>query len=57
LNELKKLMAEQKLTQTEVAEELGVNFVTLWRWLTGRRNPNVHSQRLIDEYIRRHRNG
>lgn len=41
------------LTQDEMANELGVNAITICRWETGKTEPNIKAKKAIrDFYIR-----
>ena len=45
---LDEMMEERKLTNTGLAEQIGVSRVTVWHWRTGRRKPSlVNMARLV----------
>lgn len=46
---LKQLMAEQDLSQKNIADILGVNQTTVSQWLLGNKKPGYDSIRLIYE--------
>lgn len=51
IEQLERFRLERRITQTELAEMLGVKFVTVSRWLNGHHMPNkiqtYHIEKLL----------
>ena len=47
---LKKLMRRRRRSSSQLAADLGVSYVTIFRWLSGRGKPNIRSCRKLAEY-------
>lgn len=51
---IKKLRSKMILSQMEFAEELGVSFVTVNRWETGKHAPTIKAKRLLKAYFEKY---
>ena len=52
IQELEKHRLEHKITQEQLAKELGVAFATVNRWLNGKYKPRKIQQYHIDKYLK-----
>lgn len=52
IEELEKHRLEHKITQEQLAKELGVAFATVNRWLTGKYNPRKMHQYHIEKLLK-----
>ncbi len=52
VKELEHYRLENRVTQAELAKEIGVNFSTVSRWLNGKTNPNKIQQYHIEKYLK-----
>lgn len=48
---IKELMKEEQLTQSALAEKLGVKQNTISAWLLGKKEPSIHSLWLVADYF------
>jgi len=55
INDLEKYRLEHKITQEQLAKELGVSFATVNRWLKGRYEPRKIQQYHIEKLLRERR--
>jgi transcriptional regulator with XRE-family HTH domain len=53
VKELEHYRLENRVTQDELAKEIGVNFSTVSRWLNGKTTPNKVQQYHIEKFINR----
>jgi transcriptional regulator with XRE-family HTH domain len=53
VKELEHYRLENRVTQEELAKEIGVNFSTVSRWLNGKTKPNKIQQYHIDKFLKR----
>jgi len=44
---------ENRITQAELAKEIGVNFSTVSRWLTGKTTPNKIQQFHVEKFLKK----
>ena len=52
IQDLEKYRLENKITQEQLAKELGVAFATVNRWLTGKYNPRKIQQYHIEKLLK-----
>jgi transcriptional regulator with XRE-family HTH domain len=52
LKQLELYRLENRITQTKLAEEIGVNFSTVSRWLNGKTKPNKIQQYHIEKFLK-----
>ena len=52
--QIKRIRADLLVTQTELAEMLGVTFATINRWERGHHEPSIRQKRAIRDLCRRH---
>jgi transcriptional regulator with XRE-family HTH domain len=52
LKQLELYRLENRITQTKLAEEIGVNFSTVSRWLNGKTKPNKIQQYHLEKFLR-----
>ena len=50
-NRIKELMNEEKLTQTALANKIGVKQNTISAWLLGKKEPSIKSLWLLADYF------
>lgn len=53
--QLKRIREELLITQTELAEMLGVAFATINRWERGHHEPSIRQKRKIRDFCRKHK--
>lgn len=53
IQDLEKYRLENKITQEQLAKELGVAFATVNRWLTGKYKPRKVQQYHIEKLLKR----
>ena len=53
IEDLEKYRLDHKITQEQLAKELGVAFATVNRWLNGRHKPRKMQQHHIEKLLRR----
>jgi len=53
VKELEHYRLENRVTQEELANEIGVNFSTVSRWLNGKTTPNKIQQYHIEKFLGR----
>jgi len=51
VKELEHYRLENRVTQEELAKEIGVNFSTVSRWLNGKTTPNKIQQYHIEKFL------
>lgn len=51
VKELEHYRLENRVTQEELAKEIGVNFSTVSRWLNGKTKPNKIQQYHIEKFL------
>jgi len=51
LKQLELYRLENRITQTKLAEDIGVNFSTVSRWLNGKTRPNKIQQYHIEKFL------
>ena len=52
VKQLEHYRLENRVTQEELAKEIGVNFSTISRWLNGKTTPNKIQQYHIDKFLK-----
>ena len=52
VKELEHYRLENRVTQEELAKEIGVNFSTVSRWLNGKTKPNKIQQYHIEKFLK-----
>jgi len=52
IKQLELYRLENRVTQDELAKEIGVNFSTVSRWLNGKTTPNKIQQYHIEKYLK-----
>lgn len=52
LKQLELYRLENRVTQEELANEIGVNFSTVSRWLNGKTKPSKIQQYHIEKYLK-----
>ena len=52
IKQLELYRLENRITQMELAEEIGVNFSTVSRWLNGKTRPNKIQQYHMERYLK-----
>ncbi len=52
VKELEHYRLENRVTQEELAKEIGVNFSTVSRWLNGKTTPNKIQQYHIEKFLK-----
>lgn len=52
VKELEHYRLENRVTQEELAKEIGVNFSTVSRWLNGKTTPNKIQQFQIEKFLK-----
>ena len=52
--QIKRIRADLLVTQTELAEMLGVTFAAINRWERGHHEPSIRQKRAIRDLCRRH---
>lgn len=52
IKQLELYRLENRITQQELADEIGVNFSTVSRWLNGKTRPNKIQQYHIDKFLK-----
>ena len=52
--QIKRIRADLLVTQTELAEMLGVTFATINRWERGHHEPSIRQKRAIRDLCRHH---
>lgn len=52
VKELEHYRLENRVTQEELAKEIGVNFSTISRWLNGKTKPNKIQQYHIEKFLK-----
>lgn len=50
---IKNIRRQSFLTQEDFAREIGVSYVTVNRWETGRSKPSLKTMKLIDDYCKK----
>lgn len=53
IKQLEVYRLENRVTQNELAKEIGVNFSTVSRWLNGKTTPNKIQQYHIEKFLNR----
>lgn len=53
VKELEHYRLENRVTQAEIAKEIGVNFSTVSRWLNGKVKPNKIQAYHIEKFLRK----
>ena len=53
IKQLEVYRLENRITQEEIAKEIGVNFSTVSRWLNGKTKPNKIQQYHIKKFLKR----
>lgn len=53
LKQLELYRLENRITQTKLAEEIGVNFSTVSRWLNGKTKPNKIQQYHLEKFLKK----
>lgn len=53
VKELELYRLENRVTQEELAKEIGVNFSTVSRWLNGKTTPNKIQQYHIEKFLKK----
>ena len=53
IKQLELYRLENRITQVELAKEIGVNFSTVSRWLNGKTKPNKIQQYHIDKFLKK----
>ncbi len=51
IKQLELYRLENRITQTKLAEDIGVNFSTVSRWLNGKTRPNKIQQYHIEKFL------
>lgn len=51
LESLRKWIADNERNVSYVARQMGISYVTLWRWLEGFREPSAESVAAIAEWL------
>lgn len=54
VNDIKEIRQKCFFSQEAFAKELGVSFVTVNRWESGKAKPTYKTMRLIDDFCRQH---
>ena len=54
IKQLEVYRLENRITQEEIAKEIGVNFSTVSRWLNGKTKPNKIQQYHIKKFLKKH---
>lgn len=57
IKQLELYRLENRVTQEELAKEIGVNFSTVSRWLNGKTTPNRIQQYHIEKFLGRKNGG
>lgn len=52
---IKRIREEMLITQTELAEMLGVSFATVNRWEKGHHVPTIKQKRAIRDFCKKHK--
>lgn len=52
INHLEKYRLENRITQVDLAKEIGVNFSTISRWFNGKTKPNKVQQYHIEKFLK-----
>jgi len=52
IKQLELYRLENRVTQEELAKEIGVNFSTISRWLNGKTKPNKIQQYHIEKFLK-----
>lgn len=52
VKQLEHYRLENRVTQQELAKQIGVNFSTVSRWLNGKTRPNKIQQYHIEKYLK-----
>ena len=52
IKQLEVYRLENRVTQEEIAKEIGVNFSTVSRWLNGKTKPNKIQQYHIEKFLK-----
>jgi len=52
IKKLEHYRLENRVTQEELAKEIGVNFSTVSRWLNGKTSPNKIQQYHINKFLK-----
>lgn len=52
IKQLEVYRLENRVTQDELAKEIGVNFSTISRWLNGKTTPNKIQQYHIEKFLK-----
>ena len=52
IKQLEVYRLENRITQEEIAKEIGVNFSTVSRWLNGKTKPNKIQQYHIKKFLK-----
>ena len=53
IKQLELYRLENRITQVELAKDIGVNFSTVSRWLNGKTKPNKIQQYHIDKFLKK----
>ena len=51
IKQLELYRLENRITQVELANDIGVNFSTISRWLNGKTKPNKIQQYHVEKYL------
>lgn len=54
-DEIKRLRQKQLMSQTDFARVLGVSYITVNRWETGKSKPSYKAMKTIDSYCKQNR--
>ena len=54
IKQLELYRLENRITQMELAKEIGVNFSTVSRWLNGKTKPNKIQQYHLEKFLTKH---
>jgi len=54
IKQLELYRLENRITQVELAKDIGVNFSTVSRWLNGKTKPNKIQQYHIEKFLAKH---
>lgn len=52
IKQLELYRLENRITQVELANDIGVNFSTVSRWLNGKTKPNKIQQYHVEKYLK-----
>jgi len=54
IKQLELYRLENRITQVELAKDIGVNFSTVSRWLNGKTKPNKIQQYHLEKFLTKH---